>query len=281
MPTPRQRKITVIGLCLFVTALVIFIIGHRRAQTITLPDGTILNFHSISIGERMDKSMQNSGYVIKYIHAPLTESKDSAGTMNNLNEPHGTSAVQIRLRYSKPAESNWDVYLVDGQGIESKTQVLDYPELESEAPNEQGWLCIDAYYSRRDFYHLRFRPSTFDDDPWDIPSLPLMAEWRVKNTAKVEGAPEKGLPAPLMAKQGRVELLLESFVRRRQPRQDAYERTSGVFEVRHPFKAESPYLADTNAMTIWDHSGNMMHFNGPVNGGAQSDQTLGPRHLHE
>uniref|UniRef100_UPI0037847523 hypothetical protein n=1 Tax=Prosthecobacter sp. TaxID=1965333 RepID=UPI0037847523 len=271
MLIPRQRKFTAIGLCLFVTALMIFIIGHRRAQTITLPDGTTLNFHSISIGERMDKSLGISEYFeVRYAHAPLPILKDSGGTITSNPERHSTSAVQIRLRYSGPAESNWDVYLVDGQGIESKARVkvsVDYPRRESEGPNEQGWFLIDAYYSRQDSYHLRFRPSALDYDPWDIPSLPLMAEWKVKNTAKVNTASEKGSPAPLVAKQGRVELLMKRFVRRRQPRQDADERTLGEFEVRHPFKAELPYTADTKSMTIWDQSGNMMHFNGPVNGG--------------
>jgi hypothetical protein len=239
------------------------------AQKITLPDGTTLVVHSISVGERMEKSLGITEYFeVRYSHPPLPGLEDHVRTFLGYPETHSTSPVQIRLRYERPGKWKWDVYLVDGQGIESKARVfgrLDHPERDSEAPNE-GWLWIDAYHSRRDFYHLRFRPEQREYDPYEIPSLPLVAEWKVKNTSKVTTPPEKGAHPPLSAQQDRVELVLTNFIRRRQPRQDAAERTSAEFEARHPFKDEMPYVASTNSMTLWDQSGNTMQFNGPVSG---------------
>jgi hypothetical protein len=157
------------------------------------------------------------------------------------------------------------VYIVDGQGIESKARVFscgDHPEGDREAANE-GWLWIDAYLSRRDFYQLRFRPEQMEYDPYDIPSLPLVAEWKVKNTSKVTTPSQKGSLPPLSAQSGRIELVMNHFIRRRQPRQDAAERTNAIFESKHPFQAQMPYVASTGSMSLRDQSGNSMHFNGP------------------
>ena len=253
-------------------ALLLLVAGYwfdfrsPTAQKIALPDGTTLVMHSISIGERLDKPLGLTEYFeVRYSHPPLPDLIDHVRAPRGHPEKHSTSPVQIRLRYERQGKWKWDVYLVDGQGIESKARVfgrLDHPERDSEALNE-GWLWIDAYHSRRDFYHVRIRPEQREYDPYNIPSLPLAAEWKVKNTSKVTTPPEKGSLPPLSAQHDRVELVLKNFIRRRQPREDAAERTSAEFETRHPFKGEMPYVASTDSMTLWDQSGNSMHFNGP------------------
>jgi hypothetical protein len=269
MMTPlknRLRGIACIGIFL---ASINSIAGPQQTPKITLPDGATLEFYSISMGERLEKSLGIEECLeIRYAHAPLPEWHSVTGTVMSHRETHSTSPVQIRFRYSQPAEWKWDVYLVDGQGIESKAREFarsdhDQSGRKFEGPNK-GWFWIDAYCSRRDFYHLRIRPHQMEYDPYDIPSLPLVAQLKIKNTVKVDSAPERWSSAPVVAKQGQVELLMKSFIRRRQPKVDAAERTSGEFEERHPFKGEMPYVPDTDSMTIWDQSGNMMHFNGPV-----------------
>jgi hypothetical protein len=249
------------------TLLLLLTCGVLHAQRIALPDGVVLTFDSLSVGKKIEKPAGSTEYLpIKYQHSPLPTPPAGGPAQISLDETRRSSPVQIRLRYAKKGEGLLDVYLVDGKGMESKARVYgrpDHPERPQEAADE-GWLCIDAYLSRQDFYHLRFRAHSEEYDPYDIPSLALAGDWRIKNTAKVESKPEKGSLAPLAVTQGQVTLVMKSFIRRRQPREDAAERTSAEFEVKHPFKADLPYEASTDSMTMWDQSGNQIHFGSPA-----------------
>lgn len=263
----RNAKMVLGVMCVGCLLAAIFLSKRQHWDTrVTLPDGVVLEFHSISVGERLAQSLGIDEYFqVRFEHAALPGLKDAEPSLRH-PETHSTSPVQIRFRYSLPVDWKWDVYLVDGQGVESKARVFarrDPSRHGVNAPRE-GWIWVDAYFSRRDFYHLRFRPKTPDYDPWDIPSLPLGTEVKIKNSVKVKGGSETGSSVPIVAKQGQLELLMKSFIRCRQPRDEVQERTCAKFELRHMFKEDMPYVADTDAMTIWDQSGNMMRFQGPA-----------------